>query len=294
MLTALFFQLVNRFPKARRVAFRCLFGYLARRSAHVTHWTQMNCGYAGDGDNPYTIALSPHEERERYSHQLYLKAVNGYDLSGCHVVEVSSGRGGGAHFVHKYMKPQSLTGVDIVSSAVKFCRKVHHTRGLRFVQGDAERLPLYDDSADAVINVEASFCYGDMGRFLAEVRRVLKPGGYFFFADLRHACELDRLAAELAGSGLEVLEKTDITRNVVRALDFDAARRNAEIRALAPRFLRYALGAFAGTPGSRIPTMLEKGQMRYLAFVLRKPEVSGVATRVLPPAKVERSLAQAA
>jgi SAM-dependent methyltransferase len=271
MLTALFFQLVNRSPKGRKIAFRHLFEFLARRSGHVTDWTQMNYGYAGDGEDPYTIALAPEDEAERYCHQLYLNAVGGFDLIGRDVVEVSCGRGGGARFVHKYLHPRTVTGLDIAAGAVGFCRQVHRANGLRFLQGDAEELPLFDESADAVINVEASFCYGDFEAFLAEVRRVLRPGGLFLFTDLRHTEEVDGLSAALTGSGLELLERTDITENVVRALDLDSARRMAGVRALAPRFMRHAMAAFAGTPGSRIPTLLSDGRMRYLSFVLRKP-----------------------
>lgn len=294
MLTALFFQLVNRSPKGRRAALRGLFEYLARRSSHVTGWTQMNYGYACDGANPHTVALAPEDEHERFCHQLYLKTVNGFDLRDRDVVEVSCGRGGGASFVHRYLCPRTLTGVDIAQSAVEFCRRVHRRPGLRFVQGDAEELPLFDESADAIINIEASFCYGDMGRFLAEIRRVLRPGGVFLYADLRHAEELAGLAAALANSGLELLEQTDITSNVACALELDGARRMAGVKALAPRFMRHAMEAFAGTPGSRIPTLLASGRMRYQSFVLRKPCDRNSAVAVAFAAKGETLRAEAA
>lgn len=270
MLTRLFFELVNHSPRGRRIAFRSLFEHLARRTFHVSSWTQMNYGYAGDGANPHTVALAPEDEQERFCHQLYLKTVDGLDLRDREVVEVSCGRGGGASFVHRYLRPRTLTGVDIAQSAVEFCRRVHRRPGLRFVQGDAEELPLFDESADAIINVEASFCYGDMSRFLAEVRRVLRPGGVFLYADLRHTEELPGLDAALAKSDLEIRQRTDITRNVVRALELDGMRRMAGVTTLAPRFMRHAMKAFAGAPGSRIPTLLATGRMRYQAFVLQK------------------------
>ena len=44
---------------------------------------------------------------------------------------------------------------------------------------------------DVVLNVESSHCYGSMPRFLAEVRRVLEPRGYFLHADFRARSALE-------------------------------------------------------------------------------------------------------
>src|SRR5437879_948108 len=63
-------------------------------------------------------------------------------------------------------------------------RRVHKLPGLRFIQGDAEALPVFDRSCDVVVNVEAASLYEDPARFFAEVERVLRPGGMFLFADL--------------------------------------------------------------------------------------------------------------
>ena len=49
--------------------------------------------------------------------------------------------------------------------------------GLDFVVGDAGRLPFSAAAFDAVINIEASHGYPAFPRFLAEVARVLRPGG---------------------------------------------------------------------------------------------------------------------
>jgi ubiquinone/menaquinone biosynthesis C-methylase UbiE len=53
-----------------------------------------------------------------------------------------------------------------------------------FVHGDAQSLPFADESFDVVINIEASHGYPDFPRFLAEVARVLRPGGRFLYADV--------------------------------------------------------------------------------------------------------------
>ena len=223
MLTATFFEIVNRSPTGRRVLFRTLFECLAKRSRHMTTWTQMNYGYAEGPGLGHTIPLEPNEEHERYCHQLYFRAVNRIDLSGKDVVEVSCGRGGGAAFIHRYFAPRTMTGIDIASAAVTFCRRVHRSPQLRFLQGDAEELPLFDESTDVLINVEASFCYGDLGKFFREVHRVLRPGGHFLYADLQAPENMAGLTTTLRHVGFDVLHADDITANVAQALELDSS-----------------------------------------------------------------------
>lgn len=62
---------------------------------------------------------------------------------------------------------------------------LEHTSHIRLMEGRAERLPIRDASVDILLNVESSHLYADMDAFLREVFRVLKPGGYFCWADLR-------------------------------------------------------------------------------------------------------------
>ncbi len=58
---------------------------------------------------------------------------------------------------------------------------------LTFRVGDAQATGLPDACVDVVVNVESSHCYGSMDAFIAEVHRVLRPGGHFVWADLRGA-----------------------------------------------------------------------------------------------------------
>ena len=53
------------------------------------------------------------------------------------------------------------------------------------MHGDADNLPFADQSFDAVINIEASHCYPRLSHFLADVARVLRPGGHFLYVDAR-------------------------------------------------------------------------------------------------------------
>ena len=279
MIDRTFLWLANGAGYRRRWLFRQLYERIARRSQNMVHWTHMNYGYAAIESSGQTLALKPNDEPERYCHQLYDQVVSNVNLKGKDILEVSCGRGGGASFLCRYKRPQTIIGVDIADKAVEFCRKVHRLKNLRFIQGDAEDLPVFDCSFDAVINVEASFCYGEFDRFLAEVERTLRPGGYFLFADLRLAEEVDDLISSLAKTGLEICDSEDITANVLKALALDSARREREIKLNVPWFAQGATRTFGGTRGSRIPTFLADGRMRYLRFVLGKPVLREIQGR---------------
>ena len=54
------------------------------------------------------------------------------------------------------LQPASYTGLDFNADGIAFCQKRHNLPGLDFVHGDAENMPLPDQSFDAVLNVEAS------------------------------------------------------------------------------------------------------------------------------------------
>ena len=92
-------------------------------------------------------------------------------------------------------------------------------------------LPAADNSYDCVVCVESSHCYPDIDKFLAEVKRVLKPGGTFLFADFRdeQLAELPVLMQQLERSGMDMLKTVDITPNVVEALNNDHKRKVGEI-----------------------------------------------------------------
>ena len=51
------------------------------------------------------------------------------------------------------------------------------------VVGSAEQLPFADAEFDAVVSVRSLCCMRDLDKALAEIKRVLKPGGKFVFAE---------------------------------------------------------------------------------------------------------------
>jgi ubiquinone/menaquinone biosynthesis C-methylase UbiE len=253
----------------KKIIIRAWYQYLSEldKDASVTF---MNYGYAQLDSQEREIELRPEDQANRYCIQLYQRVSGAVELRGKNVLEVGSGRGGGASFIARYLQPDSMTGVDFSSKAIAFCRSHYHDEGLSFLHGDAEKLPFPANSFDAVINVESSHCYNSMERFLREVTRVLRPGGHFLFADLRLREAMPLLREQLRGAGFSVLEEERINPNVLKALELDSERKLAIIRSKASKFMRGRVEEFAGLKGSPVYTRFETGEWEYMRFAMQK------------------------
>ena len=231
----------------------------------------LNYGYSETSEPSSVPVLSPEDEADRTCIQLYDSVVNSIDLKGLRVLEVSSGHGGGASYIARYFKPATMHGIDRNPRAVEFCRQRHHVPGLTFSCGNALDLDFEDETFDAVVNVEASHCYPDVPKFFREVARVLRPGGHFLYADFREKEPASVvLHGQLEQSGLEILDRRDISASVVRGMRLNASKYEKLIRQLVPAWLRKPAMRFAGVPGSAIYNELISGKTVYLRYVLRK------------------------
>lgn len=270
MISRLLLSVLNRTPVLRPVLWKLFFDILARATGGAGWWRFMNYGYADLGV-PARLDLRPEDEAERYCIQLYDHLLRRVDLRGRDLLEVGCGRGGGVAYAARYFRPRRVAGLDIAPAAIGFCRRHHRLSGVDFTLGRAEDLPFPSDAFDVLVNVESSFCYTGMDLFLAEASRVLRPGGTLLFADLRHPDELADLGRAVADSGLEIRSSADITANVLRALDLDNERRAGTVRRRVPRPFHGIMNDFVGASGSRIPSGLRNGSLRYVSYTLRKP-----------------------
>jgi len=233
----------------------------------------MNYGFAGlNGDKP--IELKKEDEKDRYCIQLYDHVVSSKKLENKKVLEVGSGRGGGAHYISRYYKPVKYTGIDISSGVINFCNRFYKVPGLSFVEGRAEKLPVESGSYDAVVNVESARCYSNIKTFFHEVHRVLSHEGHFFFADMIEKEEVEEIREKLKSSGFEIHSETDITKNVAKGLELDNQRREELIQKQIPGMLQKLFNNFAGTKGTQRFESFSNGKFEYWSFVLRKIPVS--------------------
>jgi fatty-acid O-methyltransferase len=231
----------------------------------------LNHGFADSGaEGPQ---LPAEMEMHRYPIQLYHHIVGRADVAGKDVLEVSSGLGGGVAWIAACLAPRSVTGLDIAAAAVKACRARNSDIRVRFETGDAQAMPFADASFDAVVNVESSLNYPDFAAFLREVVRVLRPGGYFMFADYRRAKRYDPMKRELERLGWRVLLAEDISSGIVGGLDHTGAAKRAAVTRFMPRLLRSTALRFARLDDKFDDEKMAfaSGRKRYLAMVLRKP-----------------------
>jgi len=260
-------SIAYRIPSVKRLLWRSWYEFLARRYRDW-QWTFMNYGHRSP-HGMATSALTPKDEPDRSCIQLYQLVAGAVELAGREVLEVGSGRGGGASFVARHLRPSRLVGVDLSPRSVAFCRRRHAVPGLSFEVGNAERLGFAGGSFDAVLNVESSHCYGDLGAFLREVRRVLRPDGHFLYADFRARTELDGWRARLIATGLRLLVERDITSGVVAALDADHETKRGLIEARVARPLVRAFCQFVALRGTMLYDRFRDGSVVYRMFVFQ-------------------------
>lgn len=231
----------------------------------------MNYGYTGlNGDQP--LELKKEDEIDRYCIQLYNHVVEPVPIKDKTVVEVGSGRGGGASFITRYYQPKKYTGVDISSGVIKFCNGFHKVPSLEFKVGKAEKIPLEDNSHDVVVNVESARCYSNLETFFNEVHRVLTPEGYFLFADMIEKNEVEGIREKLKRCGFIIQSEKDITSNVSRGLELDHQRREELIHRKIPGFLQKHFKVFAGTKGTTRFDSFSNGKFDYRSFVITKKQ----------------------
>ena len=75
-----------------------------------------------------------------------------------------------------------VIGVDIDAEAVDFARRTHDAANVEYRVGDSMDLDFPDATVDAVTCTQIYEHVPDSARLLAEIRRVLKPGGICYFA----------------------------------------------------------------------------------------------------------------
>ncbi len=250
----------------KNVFFRIWYGYISSvdKNAEVVF---MNYGYSKKGEE---LNLEGADEKNRYSVQLYHKTATGIDVAGKDLLEVGCGRGGGLSYVSRNLSPENITGIDLNKKAIKFCNKNYKAKNAVFLQADAQKLPLKDNSFDAVLNVESSHRYPQPELFFDEVYRVLKPDGSFLFTDFRFEHEIEEMEAKLVKSNFNIVKKQDITPNVVEALKLATPDREKLVKKLIPSFLQDLGRNFAATEGSPTYNKFATGKYSYCVYLLQK------------------------
>lgn len=279
-------RLASEFPEARNIfdapgAGQRLWTKLLYETVHnlfLYKPVYMNLGFFDLDPRAEPLALDETEEMLRPFIQLYQHVLKPATLEGKDVLEIGCGAGGGATFMMRHHRPQSVVGIDLVESNIEAARALATSPGLTFELGDAESIPFPDNSFDIIVNIESSHCYPSMQRFLGEVKRLLRPGGLFLFADHRPVEDewgQGRTAASLREllreTGMTVLRDDDITPNVATAMD--ALHEGKQFMLSASNIQGIDLvhmNEIMHCRGSRNYEKLKSGEWEYRCYALQK------------------------
>ncbi len=232
--------------------------------------TCLNYGYADTTPDQHSSSAPGNTTSLRlYGSLVDMLGANA--LADRDVLEVGSGRGGGANFIAETCQPRRMTGVELSPDAVSFCRNHYEAPNLQFRQGDAMCLDFPDESFDVVINVESAHCYPDFGAFVAGVHRVLRPGGHLLLTDCVRATRMPRFRAALHSQPWAAHQETDITDNVIAALIADSDRKTRLIEKTGlPSIIRRHLRELSACAGSRFLSRFQSRALLYTSFCFEK------------------------
>ena len=221
----------------------------------------LNYGYLPLGTNDESAFEIRPGTFNANSVRLVFEVIGSQNLNDCAVAEIGCGRGGNRALVAEKFKAQ-VTGIDMSAEAIAFCSKTHiktHTGGsIEFKVGDALNIPLADGSCDAVLNVESSHSYGNLPKFLKQVRRICRPGAWFLHTDFLSPEDWDQVRMRLKSMGFVTENDRDITANVLASRD-QAATNWAEVYGDG----NARVANFLSLPGSAIYEQMRAGLLEY-------------------------------
>jgi ubiquinone/menaquinone biosynthesis C-methylase UbiE len=139
------------------------------------------------------------------------------------ILDAGCGAGGNLEWLARYAGAGQIVGMDLISTALKFCRERRHER---LAQASATDLPFGDATFDLVTSFDVLVQIPGQGedeRAMREMCRVLKPGGIAFIRgaafswmrsghdealDTQRRYVLEELRGKLNRAGFEVLRET--------------------------------------------------------------------------------------
>jgi SAM-dependent methyltransferase len=257
----------KRFAWFKRLNAKVTYELLAK-NVPAKDWQFMNYGYNPNANE--TPIKHPDSVSQPFPLQMYHYLASKVTLKGKTVLEIGSGRGGGAKHIASFFEPASYIGLDLAQNAVELANEIHKLSNLKFVQGSAEALPFDDNSFDVVVNVESCHAYGSVDKFLSEVKRVLRPGGYLLLVDFRGDNKMTILQSQLKECGLKMVTEENISSNVIESIEAENTVKVQRIERLFPKRWQKLFGEFAGVVGSKFHVTLKNGTRQYYRFVLQK------------------------
>lgn len=198
---------------------------------HVWGGEDIHIGLYERDDEPIGVASRRTVERMAD----HLPPLNG----NSRLLDIGSGYGGAARYLAERFGC-NVVALNLSEKENERNREMSRAAGLgsriTVVDGSFEDVPLDDASVDAVWSQDAILHSGQRARVIAEVARVLKPGGHFIFTDPMESgrcsqSDLEPVLARIhldtlgspdfykkaaASNGLEFVDWTDKTDQLIR------------------------------------------------------------------------------
>lgn len=141
-----------------------------------------------DPRHPDMESLAPYDQFHGRGLEATVEIANLLDVApDDRILDIGSGIGGPArYFAHRF--GCDVTGIDLTA---EFCDVASHLTGLlglgqrvRFVLGNAVRMPFANDSFDGAYSMNVSMNIADKAGFYREIHRVLRPGGWLMLSEI--------------------------------------------------------------------------------------------------------------
>jgi len=137
--------------------------------------------------NPKLVSLSDVPAQCVRDFTRYLRKDRGLELSNLNILDLGCGNGKNSHYIAEQGSNNSITGIEISDTVIQHAKKLV-PNGNFIKQSIGTPWPVADQSFDIILDVTCSNSLNEIERsvYLSELKRSLKPGGYFF---LRALCK---------------------------------------------------------------------------------------------------------
>lgn len=152
------------------------------------------CGATTPSNKVYNIMMEDYSETEGYVKDADLGLGCGLPTAfaeikkGDTVIDLGSGAGNDCFVArHEVGNEGKVIGIDFTPIMIEKARKNAETLGYNNVEfrlGDIDNMPVSDDSADVVVSNCVLNLVPNKSKVIAEIHRVLKPGGHFSISDI--------------------------------------------------------------------------------------------------------------
>ena len=97
------------------------------------------------------------------------------------ILDLGCGTGWASRRMARVATAGEVVGLDVADEMLRRAEQASTgIENVRYAWGSAEKIPATDNSFSKVLSVESFYYYGDQGKALDELRRVMTPGGRLF------------------------------------------------------------------------------------------------------------------